>query len=167
MLLWGSLICLLSHVIIASLVGAFHTNWPAHPAGGWAGVAFISVYMVAFGTSWGPIAWAMPSEVFPGSIRAKGVAVSATVNWLSNFLVGLITPPLNDATPYGSFVFYAVMTLLGLLWTYLFVPETKGRSLEDMDAVFGDSIAGEENESRERIVRALLNEDTGKVAEVA
>ena len=87
MLLWGSLICLLSHITIAALVGAFHTNWPAHPAGGWAGVASIFVYMVAFGTSWGPIAWAMPSEVFPMSIRAKGVAVSATVNWLSNFLV--------------------------------------------------------------------------------
>ncbi|KAL1731223.1 general substrate transporter [Schizophyllum commune] len=167
MLLWGSLICLLSHITIAALVGAFHTNWPAHPAGGWAGVAFIFVYMVAFGTSWGPIAWAMPSEVFPMSIRAKGVAVSATVNWLSNFLVGLITPPLNDAAPYGSFVFYAVMTLLGLLWTYFFVPETKGRSLEDMDAVFGDSIAGEENESRERIVRALLDGSADKVVKAA
>ena len=45
----------------------------------------------------------------------------------------------------------------------VFVPETKGRSLEDMDAVFGDTIAGEENESRERIVKALLGGNAVKV----
>ncbi|TRM61231.1 hypothetical protein BD626DRAFT_558640 [Schizophyllum amplum] len=164
MLLCGSVICCLCHIIIAALIGSFYQNWPAHTAGGWAGVAFIFIYMVAFGTSWGPIAWAMPSEVFPSSIRAKGVAISATVNWLSNFLVGLITPPLNDAAPFGAFAFYAVMTFLSFVWTYLFVPETKGRSLEDMDAVFGDSTASEESESRQRIAQSLL--DVRKVEEV-
>ncbi|KAI5824226.1 hypothetical protein K523DRAFT_124808 [Schizophyllum commune Tattone D] len=59
------------------------------------------------------------------------------------------------------------MTLLGLLWTYFLVPETKGRSLEDMDAVFGDSIAGEENESRERIVKALLGGNADQVVKAA
>ena len=49
----------------------------------------------------------------------------------------------------------------------VFVPETKGRSLEDMDTVFGDSIAGEENESRERIVRALLDGNADKVVKAA
>ena len=49
----------------------------------------------------------------------------------------------------------------------VFVPETKGRSLEDMDTVFGDSIAGEENESRERIVRALLDGNAYQVVKAA
>ena len=85
---------------------------------GWAGVAFIFVYMLAFGGTWGPIAWAVPSEIYPTSIRAKGAAVGAAAIWFSNFLVGLITPPLNDAAPYGAFAFYAGMTFLGLIWTF-------------------------------------------------
>ncbi|KAL1692716.1 general substrate transporter [Schizophyllum commune] len=157
MLLWGAAICLAAHVIIASIVGAFYTNWPAHAAGGWAGVAFIFVYMLAFGGTWGPIAWAVPSEIYPTSIRAKGAAVGAAAIWFSNFLVGLITPPLNDAAPYGAFAFYAGMTFLGLIWTFLCVPETKGRSLEDMDAVFGDKAGSEEVQDRKRITQSLLD----------
>ena len=87
MLLRGAAICLIAHVIIASIVGAFYTNWPAHAGGGWAGVAFIFVYMLAFGGTWGPIAWAVPSEIYPTSIRAKGVAISVATLWFCNFIV--------------------------------------------------------------------------------
>ena len=87
LLLWGSAGMAISHIIIAILVGKFSSNWPAHRAEGWVSVAFLLAYMVAFGCSWGPVPWAMPAEIFPSSLRAKGVALSTCSNWFNNFII--------------------------------------------------------------------------------
>lgn len=153
LLLWGAMLMTISHVIIAVLVGLFDGNWPAHRAQGWTSVAFLLFYMISFGASWGPVPWAMPSEIFPSSLRAKGVALSTCSNWLNNFIIGLITPPLVEKTPFGAYTFFAVFCLLAFLWAWLFVPETKGRTLEQMDHVFGDSI-GEEEDARRKAIES-------------
>lgn len=80
----------------------------------------------------------MPAEIFPSSLRAKGVGLSTASNWLNNFIIGLITPPMVINTGFGAYVFFAVFCGLSFVWTYFFVPETTGRTLEDMDAVFKD-----------------------------
>lgn len=100
----------------------------------------------------------MPSEIFPSSLRAKGVALSTCSNWLNNFIIGLITPPLVQGTGFGTYVFFAVFCLLSLLWTYFFVPETAGRSLEQMDAVFGDARGEVEKLKRRRIEQRLWDQ---------
>ena len=92
----------ISHFIIAILVGKFSHDWPGHRAAGWVSVAFLLFYMLSFGASWGPVPWAMPSEIFPSSLRAKGVALSTCSNWLNNFIIGLITPPLVQNTGFGA-----------------------------------------------------------------
>lgn len=56
------------------------------------------------------------------------MALSTCSNWSTNFIIGLITPPLVQDTGYGAYVFFAVFCLLSLVWTYVFVPETKGRT---------------------------------------
>lgn len=81
LLLIGSFLMFLSHVIIAALVGKFGNSWPTHRAEGWVSVAFLLFYMLSFGASWGPVPWALPSEIFPSSLRAKGVALSTCSNW--------------------------------------------------------------------------------------
>lgn len=78
----------------AGLVGAFSHDWPAHTTAGWVSVAFLLFYMELFGATWDPGPWAMPAEIFPSSLRAKGVALSTSSNWINNFIIGLITPPL-------------------------------------------------------------------------
>ncbi len=65
LLLWGSLCMTVSHLIIAILVGLYSSDWPAHRPEGWVSVAFLLFYMISFGSSWGPVPWAMPSEIFP------------------------------------------------------------------------------------------------------
>ena len=102
LLLWGSLFMTLSHFIIAILVGKFSHDWPGHRAAGLFYVAFLLFYMLSFGATWGPVPWAMPSEIFPSSLRAKGVALSTCSNWLNNFIIGLITPPLVQNTGFGA-----------------------------------------------------------------
>lgn len=72
------------------------------------------------------VPWAMPSEIFPSSLRAKGVALATCSNWLNNFIIGLITPPLVINTGFGAYTFFAVFCLLSLIWTFYFVPETRG-----------------------------------------
>lgn len=74
LLLVGSVVMFLSHLIIAVLVGKFSHDWPSYRPEGWASVTMLLVYMLGFGASWGPVPWAMPAEVFPSSLRAKGVA---------------------------------------------------------------------------------------------
>lgn len=75
-LMYGSVGMFISHFIIAILVGLYSHNWPANTDKGWTSVAFLLFYMLAFGASWGPVPWAMPSEIFPSSLRAKGVSIS-------------------------------------------------------------------------------------------
>lgn len=75
-LLIGSVLTVIPLVIIAVTVGLFSDSWPTHRAEGWTSVAFLLFYMLVFGGSWAPTPWAVPAEVFPSSLRAKGVAIS-------------------------------------------------------------------------------------------
>ncbi|KAB8343146.1 hypothetical protein FH972_022737 [Carpinus fangiana] len=159
LLLWGAAFMFISHFIISILVGLYSDNWPAHRTAGWVSVAFLFIYMLAFGASWGPVPWAYPAEVFPSSLRAKGVGMSTATNWFTNFIIGLITPPLlNTNRHFGAYVFFAIWCLLALLWTIKFIKETKGRSLEQMDAVFGDNLGEKEVVRRQRIEREVIDE---------
>jgi hypothetical protein len=69
------------------------------------------------------------------------MSVTTSANWMCNFIIGLITPPMIASIRFGTYVFFAAFTVMMFFWVLFFVPETKGRSLEDMDAVFGDKSA--------------------------
>lgn len=71
-----------------------------------------------------------------------GVA-TATI-WLSNFMIGVAVPPMMQGIGYGIFIFFACFCFAATIFSYFFVPETSGKSLEEMDAVFGDDLAKEE-----------------------
>lgn len=163
LLVWGALGMGICHIIIAALVGLYFDSWAEHVDMGWVSVAFLFLYMLIFGASWGPVPWgkffsgaavlfshpsqankafppALPSEIFPSSIRANGVAWSTCSNWFNNFIIGLITPPLIQNTRgFGAYTFFAVFCILGMLWAWFCVPETAGKSLEEMDQVFNDA----------------------------
>ncbi|TGO11189.1 hypothetical protein BTUL_0115g00080 [Botrytis tulipae] len=126
LLIIGSFFMTISHVMIAVMVCLFSYDWHTHQAAAWVSVAFLLFYMVVFGASWGPVPWAMPSEIFRSDLRAKGVALSTCSNWLSNFIIGLITPPLVVYTNWGAYVFFGGFCALSGIWTWLSVPETKG-----------------------------------------
>lgn len=159
LLLWGSALMAISHIVIAALVGVFGDDWPSHRDAGWTSVAFLLFYMLSFGATWGPVPWAMPSEIFPSSLRAKGVALSTCSNWFNNFIIGLITPPLVQNTGWGAYLFFAIFCLLSGIWAFFFVRETNGRTLEEMDAVFGDTASVADEERKARITKLLERED--------
>ena len=72
-------------------------------------------------------------------MRAKGVSLGGSANWLNNFAVGISTSPFIAASQFGAFIFFGCMCVVATLWVYFLVPETKGLTLEEMDELFGDT----------------------------
>ncbi|KZT55151.1 general substrate transporter [Calocera cornea HHB12733] len=127
------------HIIIAILTARFQSDWGAHGAAGWAACALVWVFAMGFGYSWGPCAWIIVAEVYPLSIRGKGMSIAASSNWMNNFIVGQVTPTMMTNITYGTFLFFGIFSLLGGFYIWFFVPETKGLTLEEIDEAFGDT----------------------------
>lgn len=144
LLMCGALGTFISLVIVGGVIGGFGSSLLSHKSAGWAGVAFIYIYDINFSYSFAPIGWVLPSEIFNLGNRSKAMSITTSATWMCNFIIGLVTPDMLATLGYGTYIFFAAFCLLALLFTYLFVPETKGKSLEDMDIVFGDTVAHEE-----------------------
>ena len=97
-------------------------------------VASIFIYIISFACSMGAILWLMVSEIFPLEVRASAMSVAVFSCWFWNFVVSFTFLTLiNFLGPSNTFLLYALMTLLGLLASYYFVPETRGVSLETIE----------------------------------
>lgn len=104
------------------------------------------IFIMVYGVSYSPLGWALPSEVFSTSTRSKGVALATCTIWLSDFIVGIATPSMISNIGYGAYIFFAAMCFLAGLWAFFFVPETSGKTLEELDEVFGDTSGQEERD---------------------
>jgi MFS family permease len=141
LLMCGALGTFVSLVIVAGVVGGLGPTLVSHKAAGWVGIAFVYVYDVNFSYSFAPIGWVLPSEIFNLANRSKAMSITTSATWMCNFIIGLVTPDMLDTIGYGTYIFFAAFCLLAFAFTYFFVPETRGKSLEDMDVVFGDTAA--------------------------
>ncbi|KAL7274503.1 Ribulose bisphosphate carboxylase large chain [Rhizina undulata] len=101
-------------------------------------VIFVVIYNAFFGYSWGPVPWLYPPEIMPLSIRAKGASLSTATNWAFNWLVGEMTPVLQDWIKWRLYLVHAFFCAVSFVVVYFAYPETKGVQLEEMDAIFGD-----------------------------
>ncbi|KAG6907339.1 hypothetical protein DXG01_009296 [Tephrocybe rancida] len=151
----GSALMAVSHVTIALLVSQYEGDWSAHATAAWAAVGGIYTFTAAYGVSFGPIGWVLPSEVFPLSMRSKGVALSTASNWFNNFLIGLVTPVIMEYSPAGTFMVFAVACTLAYFWSTYFVPETANVSLEEIDAVFATSAGRGDAQLKQQIEEDL------------
>ncbi|RMD39382.1 hypothetical protein DV735_g5746, partial [Chaetothyriales sp. CBS 134920] len=102
-------------------------------------VIFVMIYNAAFGASWGPIPWLYPPEILPLSIRAKGASLSTASNWAFNWLVGEVTPVLQDLIQWRLYLMHAFFCAVSFVLVYFLYPETANVRLEDMNAIFGDA----------------------------
>jgi SP family xylose:H+ symportor-like MFS transporter len=92
----------------------------------------VIVYSAFFMMSWGPICWVLISEIFPNTIRGKAVAIAVAAQWIFNYIVSSTFPPLYDFSPMLAYGLYGVMCVFAALFVWKLVPETKGKTLEDM-----------------------------------
>ncbi|KAK4641593.1 hypothetical protein QC761_0075680 [Podospora bellae-mahoneyi] len=156
-LLWGALgmlICQFLVAIIGVTVGFNHTS-PAPTAEDPertlannisavnAQIAFIAIFIFFFASTWGPGAWILIGEIFPLPIRSRGVGLSTASNWLWNTIIAVITPYMvgTDKGNMKSSVFFVWggLCTFALIYTFLFVPETKGLSLEQVDKMMEET----------------------------
>ncbi|KAJ4416831.1 Ribulose bisphosphate carboxylase large chain [Neurospora sp. IMI 360204] len=102
-------------------------------------VIMVMIYNAAFGYSWGPIPWLYPPEILPLKIRSKGASLSTAANWAFNFLVGEMTPILQELIHWRLYLIHAFFCAISFVIVYFLYPETCGVRLEDMDTLFGDA----------------------------
>ncbi|KAF7332760.1 hypothetical protein MKEN_00159600 [Mycena kentingensis (nom. inval.)] len=130
-------------ICIACIVGGFVTlfgeEWaPNHLGGAKRLFASFSLFLFAFGCSWGPIPWLMSAELFPLIMRSRGMALSTATDWLVHALMVALARPLWNALEGKYFFLLALIAIISfpvVLWLFV---ETGGRSLESIGALFDD-----------------------------
>ncbi|HSR66191.1 MAG TPA: MFS transporter, partial [Xanthomonadaceae bacterium] len=103
-------------------------------AGGSATLALVAanLFVIFFGFSWGPVVWVLLGEMFPNRIRALGLAVAASAQWLANFAITATFPALAELGLAFAYGLYAAFAALSLWFVLAAVRETRGIELEDM-----------------------------------
>ncbi|MBF8963582.1 D-xylose transporter XylE [Pontibacter sp. FD36] len=99
-------------------------------------LVFIIIYTASFMMSWGPICWVLISEIFPNKIRGKAVAVAVAAQWAANYFISSTYPSMMEFSGAFTYGFYGVMSVLSLLFVWKMVPETKNKSLEEMETLW-------------------------------
>ncbi len=99
-------------------------------------LVFIIIFTASFMMSWGPICWVLIAEIFPNMIRGKAVAIAVAAQWAANFLISSTYPPMMEFSGAFTYGFYGLMSILSAIFVWKMVPETKGKTLEQMEAVW-------------------------------
>ena len=94
---------------------------------------FIIIYTASFMMSWGPITWVLISELFPNKIRGKAVAVAVAAQWAANYFISSTYPAMMEFSSGGTYWFYGAMSILSFFFVWKMIPETKGKTLEEME----------------------------------
>ncbi|TIC01838.1 hypothetical protein E3Q18_00459 [Wallemia mellicola] len=143
---WGRRFVLLSGAAVMCFALTLTGWWiyidvPVTPT---AVVICVIIFNAAFGFSWGPVPWLYPPEIMPLAFRAKGVSLSTASNWAANFIVGELTPILQDVIQWRLYPMHALFCACSFVLVYFLYPETANVPLEEMSDIFGDSGSTEE-----------------------
>ncbi|KAL2287742.1 hypothetical protein FJTKL_05098 [Diaporthe vaccinii] len=130
--IFGGIAMGVPHIIMAGIVSKYNGKWENDPGIGWFGLALIYLYVLAHASSYGPLAWTLPAEVFPSSKRAKGVGAATAMVWLANFIIGVVVPEMQLKLGWGTYLFFGCFCFAASVFSFFFVPETAGKSLEQI-----------------------------------
>ncbi len=108
-------------------------------------VVSIMIYSASFMFSWGPICWVLIAEIFPNTIRGAAVAIAVAFQWIFNFIVSSTFVPMYNMTAgdmgekFGhmfAYALYGIICVIAAIFVWKLVPETKGKTLEDMNKLW-------------------------------
>lgn len=131
--------------LIAGLVGHFllapsgtpvDELTPTNKQGGDVLIAFAVMHVFAYSIFWGPTPWVYLGESFPLRVRPKCIALGSATNWVWNFLLSFFSPRIADDIGPLILLIFAGMLVFGFFYVWLFIPETKGLSLEEVDEMY-------------------------------
>ena len=130
-LIFGSIVMTVSLAVLAVMNFVGDVAVLAVPT-----MILIAFYILGFAVSWGPIAWVLIGEIFPLSVRGIGSSFGSAANWLGNFIVSQFFLVLLDAfgnNVGGPFAIFGVFSALSIPFVMRLVPETNGKSLEEIE----------------------------------
>ena len=136
LLIWGS---------IGMAIGAFGVAVTfGNPALSLVTMSCIMIYSASFMFSWGPICWVLIAEIFPNTIRGKAVAIAVAFQWIFNWIVSSSFVPmfnmhLSEGDNFGhwfTYGLYGIVCVIAAFFVWKLVPETKGKTLEDMNTLW-------------------------------
>ncbi|KAF7972317.1 hypothetical protein HWV62_18504 [Athelia sp. TMB] len=148
-----------THPVVAPVPGA--ATIPPAPASK-AMAAMLYIYVCFYSLGWGPLPWVYVADIFPTRTRHYGLATASASQWLFNFVVAKVTPTLELDLGYKLFFMFGTINIAGMAVFSVFLPETKGRSLEEMDIIFGAVSADKRQADIQKEEQALDQEVTSQ-----
>ncbi|XP_076939937.1 sugar transport protein 5-like [Bidens hawaiensis] len=138
MFLQGGVQIIFGHVFIAcTLAIQLQGQYDEFEDSYWVAVlVLMCLISSAFGWSWGPLTWLIPSEILPIEVRAAGTGVGVSTNFIITFILAQISMQMLCSMKFGLFLLYGAMTSLMTAIIGVFLPETKGVPLESMESVW-------------------------------
>ena len=104
----------------------------------------VVLFIAAFAMAMGPVSWLFCSEIFPNKLRGRAMSVASLTVWVSCYVVAQTFPMLNDSPAIGpakTFAAYAVVSLFSFFFVLVFLPETKGRTLEEIEKMWSRAVS--------------------------
>ncbi|KAK3033191.1 hypothetical protein RJ639_036983 [Escallonia herrerae] len=133
LLIGGGIQMIVCEIVIAIILGLkFGNNKELSKGFSILVVVIICLFVAAFGWSWGPLGWTVPSEIFPLETRSAGQSITVAVNLLFTFIIAQSFLSLLCALKSGFFLFFAGLITIMTIFVYVFLPETKGVPIEEM-----------------------------------
>jgi len=159
MLMWGSIGMGVDIAIVMAFV-AVYGGGPNKVANAF-GIFFLLLFDIIFSISWNSGAPVYCTEIFPTQIRATGGAIATFWSFVIQVILAQASPTALENVRWRYYIFFLVMNLVTACAVYLFVPETMGKSLEEINEVFGDSFVTmhlDENIAMEKLDQAVHEE---------
>lgn len=125
--------------------------------------AFVMLYNIVYGFTWGPMPWLLPAEIFPLRGRSKGMALATTSNWIFNFIIGMVSPDAFAGVHGYFYLIIAGFCLFSAGLAHFYYVETANHTLEEIAVAFGDkAFVGSDDEVMD--VFEARNEKRGSMA---
>lgn len=132
LLIAGGIGMAISHGLICMFFIMSETNKPM----AWGAVSFIATFFLCFASTWGPVVWVIQSEIFPLKVRSKGSAVGTISNWANNAIIAAVQPLMMKRIGAYTYLFFGACSVAMSLFTIIFVKETAGKTMEEIDEMF-------------------------------
>lgn len=107
-------------------------------------IAATFLFVASYASTWGPVSWTYPPELFPLRLRGKAVALATSANWIFNFALAYFVPPAFVNITWRVYVVFAVFCAAMFLHVFFFFPETANKTLEEVEDIFDDRKLGGE-----------------------
>jgi SP family arabinose:H+ symporter-like MFS transporter len=135
-------------LLLASSLGVafallmFAVEFKFHLFPNWLVLSVVLCSIVSYAIGIGPCSWLVISEIFPTKVRGRASAICTFTNWLTDYVILLVFPVLQEWSQVGTFVLFAGLTLTFMTVLLSLLPETKGKTLEEIEAVWRQDHSG-------------------------